>query len=696
VPYNAVLLKPGVNTQLTPSLNEAGVSASQLIRYKDGLIQSDGGWMNYGTLVSPSTVRDTHAWEVLAGDKFLGIGATQNLLVYLSSINSRKDITPQTITNTSTGINFSITSGSNVVTVFDPNSGASTYNTVYFNTPATVGSVFLSGAYPVQAVLSTGSYTINASANSTITSSNTSSAALPVFTLTNNSAIVSTLSPYSFYLSVTGLFYPFIANTVVSSIQNIQGQYQISQVNSTAGSSYTYSIGLTQIATGTQTLTMSSGAPQLVYYVTGSPPPNGLGFGGGYFGGSSSITSTGPYTGFGGTGTVTAITGTPITTTDWSLDNWGDLLICCPSNGAVYIWGESLGLTTAQVVSQAPFFNGGLFVSQPQQILVLWRSDQITGAQNNLRVAWSNALDYTNWAINNQTTAGGFQIPSGSIIVGGIQGPTYAMISTDIEVWQMQYIGGIDIFNFTKIGNGCGWIGQHAAGILGGNIYWCGINNFWTAGANGVQILPCTVWDIIFQNLSVANQGKVKCAVNSAFNEISWFYPSAASTGENDSYVRVTFDVGTGGAEWSYGSLPRTSWIDISVLGMPIAPDTSGTFYQHETGVTHPGVGAPSFQTGWWSIAEGNDFSFVDLIIPDFVWGLRSGAQDAQMNLTFFSANYPGDTPLSYGPYTVTQATEFINVRIRGRLMSVLVQSANNEFFRLGRIRYRWAPAGRR
>lgn len=685
MPYNSVILKPGVNTQQTPLLNEAGVSQSQLMRWKDGLPQALGGWVNYG-LTSPSTVRDTHAWEVLAGDKYLGVGATQNLIVYLSSINLSRDITPQTITNTSTAINFSVSAGSNVITVNDPNSGASIYNTVYFNTPVTVGTVFLSGAYPVQAVTSTGSYTINAATANSTAASITSSGILPVFSLTSGSAIVTVLSPYSNYLSISGLFYEFAANTSVSSLQNIQGQYQITAINSTAGSSYTYSIGLTAPASGSQTVPMDGGLPQLVYYVTGAPQPPGSGFGTGGFGSG----------GFGSGVNFSQIVGTPITTTNWSLDNWGDLLIGCPQDGPVYIWGESLGFTTAQVVNQAPFFNGGLFVSQPQQILVVWKSVQITGAQNNLRVVWSNALDYTNWAINNQTTAGGFQIPSGSVIIGGLQGPTYALISTDIEVWQMQYVGGTLVFSFTKIGSGCGWIGPHAAGILGGNIYWCGVNNFYTVGASGVQILPCTVWDAIFQNISPAYQSKVKCAVNSAFNEITWFYPSAASTGENDSYVKMTIDVSTGGLEWDFGVLSRTSWIDISVLGFPVAPDNFGTFYQHEMGVSHPGASSPSFQTGWWSIAEGNDFSFVDVIIPDFVWGMRSGAQDVQMSLTFYSANYPGDTPTLYGPYVVTQATEYINVRIRGRLMSVLIQSANNEFFRLGRIRYRWAPAGRR
>jgi len=151
--------------------------------------QSIGGWINYGTLVSPSTVRDIHAWQTTANTKYLGIGATANLLAYRSTADLRLDITPQTLTNTSTGINFSISSSLALVTVTDANSGAAQYNTVYFNTPISLGTIFLSGAYAIQTVLSTGSYTINASAASTTTVA--SSGVLPVFSLTVNSAIVS-------------------------------------------------------------------------------------------------------------------------------------------------------------------------------------------------------------------------------------------------------------------------------------------------------------------------------------------------------------------------------------------------------------------------------------------------------------------------------------------------------------------------
>jgi hypothetical protein len=315
--------------------------------------------------------------------------------------------------------------------------------------------------------------------------------------------------------------------------------------------------------------------------------------------------------------------------------------------------------------------------------------------QDNLIVRWSNAVDYTNWAVNNQTTAGSFRLSSGSIIMGGIQCPQFGLISTDIEVWTMTYIGGIDIFNFTKVGVGCGWIGSHACGVLSGNPAWMANNNFFTLGSNGVVPLPCSVWDQVFQNLSAANQTKVRCAVNSPFNEIAWFYPSANSTGENDSYVKVHIEGSE--YEWDYGIMQRTAWTDVSVLGMPIGVDATGQLYQHETGTSLTGVTLPNFRTGWWTIGEGQDIPFVDLIIPDFIYGLRSASPSASLDITFFGADYPDGPVTTYGPYTVTAATQFINTRIRNKLLSAFIQSSvATEFWRLGRIRFRFAQSGRR
>jgi hypothetical protein len=675
MPFGAVQLRPGVDVQHTLSDNEAGVSKAQLIRYKDGLLQTYGGWVDYVSFTISSTVRELHAWQGLTSNQYLAVGATQSLSV-INSASVNNNITPQTNT-TNPAPNFSISSGSNVVSIVDGGSSASIYSTVFFNTPVAVGNLLLTGAYAINSVQSSSVYTILSSvvASTTIASSGK----LPIFDTSSGSALVTVILPNNGVQKVTGLFYPFFAGTTIGS-QSIQGPYEIqSVIDSTS-----FQIGLSAQSTITSSFTMNSGNAQLVYYVTLGPAATGSGYGAGNYGAGAYGYGTSP----------SGSPGTPITTTDWTLDNWGEVLLACPVNGPIYTWSSDSGLLNAQVIANAPFQNGGIFVSQPQQILVAWRSCQPTGVQDPLLVVWSNALDYTNWTVSNQTTAGSFHFPTGSILRGGIQAPGFAMLFTDLDAWVMSYVGGEIIFNFTRVGTGCGLVGPHAVGILGGSVYWMSQNNFFVNGPNGVAPIPCTVWDTIFQNISQTYIPKTKLAINSAFNEVICFYPSAASAGENDSYVKVHIEGSE--FEWDYGTLARTAWIDLSILGNPIATDPSSFIYQHEMGTIINGAAAPFFQSGWWTITNGSDLAFVDYVIPDFIWGLYAGPKDAQVYVTFFSANYPGDTPVSYGPYTVTQATEYINIRLRGRLMSVLVQSGSQEFWRIGRIRFRYALSGRR
>jgi hypothetical protein len=446
--------------------------------------------------------------------------------------------------------------------------------------------------------------------------------------------------------------------------------------------STTFYINTPTQATSASTVTMNSSLAQLVYYVTIGPQVTAGGFGSGGFGSG----------GFGTGVATTGATGTPITAVDWTLDNWGEILLACPKDGPIYAWSPDNGYNTAQVVSQAPFFNGGIFVSMPQQILVAWRSVQSTGTQDNLRVRWSDQGDYTNWTVSNQTTAGSFQIPTGSLIVGGMQVANQGVIWTDVDCWVMQYVGGTVVFSFNRVASGCGLIGAHAAGTLSGDVYWMGTNNFFKMGDTGVDPMPCPVWDFVFQNMNTSYVSKVQCATNAAFNEVSWFFPSTNSTGENDSYVKFNIREG----EWDYGTMTRTAWCDVSLLGNPIAADTLGNLYQHEMGNVTVGVTNPSFQTGWFTIADGDQIPFVDFLWPDFKFGTYSGSANANMTVTFYSADYPDGPITTYGPYTVTSATQYLTPRIRGRLVSVKVQGDGQSFWRLGRIRFRFAQSGKR
>jgi hypothetical protein len=668
----AVTLRPGVDVEQTPSLNQAGISQSQIIRFKNGLIQPMGGWMSYGTTI-PSTVRDLHAWQDIAHLDHLSAAGTANVVIISSGPS--KDITPQTFT-TNPAPNFTTTASSFAITVADPNSGPSLYNTVFFNTPISIDGLLLNGAYQITSVLSTGSYIIQSSVPAVAGVSN--SGVTPTFQTSANSPIVTVIEPYNNVQSIIGLSQAFYAPTTVGGL-TIKGAYSVTKI---VNPSSTFTITTPSQATSTASAAMNGGNAQLVYYVVGGPPGVGIPFGAGAF-------SSNPFGGLGGS--FSGAAGMPITARDYTQDNWGEILLFCPQDGPIYIWAPDTGLAIGEVVTTAPFFNGGIFISMPQQILVAWRSVLSTGVQDNLVVRWSDALNYTNWTVSNQTQAGSFHIPTGSIIMGGLQAPNYGVIWTDIDCWLMQFVGGDIVFGFTRVGTGCGLIGSHGAGVLAGTVYWCGTNNFFTITPSGVQPIPCTVWDYIFQNLNTTYAWKIRCAPNATFNEIAWFFPSTGAI-ENDSYVKLNIIDNT----WDYGKLVRTAWTDLSVVGNPIGADTGGVLWQHEQGEMTPGTGVPSFQSGWWSLTEGNDLAFVDYVIPDFKYGLFAEPTDAQISVTFFSADYPNDTPRMYGPYTVTPATEYISPRLRGRLMSIQVKSNNQEFWRLGKVRFRFALSGRR
>lgn len=140
--------------------------------------------------------------------------------------------------------------------------------------------------------------------------------------------------------------------------------------------------------------------------------------------------------------------------------------------------------------------------------------------------------------------------------------------------------------------------------------------------------------------------------------------------------------------QWDYGSLGRTAWIDASVLGNPIGAGSDNYIYQHEMGYNADTQPMPaSFQTGYIQMNEADNLIFVDQIWPDMKWGPYGQTPNATVQITFYGTNYPGDTPIQYGPYSVTQAIEYLSVRIRHRLLSIKISSNDfNTFWRWGQF----------
>jgi hypothetical protein len=328
----------------------------------------------------------------------------------------------------------------------------------------------------------------------------------------------------------------------------------------------------------------------------------------------------------------------------------------------------------------------------PQRQIVALGST-FTGVQDHLLIRWCDLNNFNSWIATPVNQAGSYRLTKGSRIVGGLQGPQQGLIWTDLALWSMQYVNLPDVYNFNEIAVGCGLIGKKAMAILNNTVFWMSQSQFFVFAGDGVKPLPCTVWDFIFQELDTTQVSKIRAAANSRFNEIAWYFPTQSGGGEVDAYVK--YSLSTGG--WDFGYLSRTAWIDQSVLGPPIGGSSSGLIFQHETSPNADGQPmSSSFQTGYFTLQDGDLLSFIDQVWPDFKWGYYNGAQNATLLMTFYVADYPGQTPRVHGPYSMTQATQYITPRLRGRLVSIKFESSDvDTFWRIGAPRYRVTPAGK-
>lgn len=681
MPHASLKLIPGVDENRTPALNEAGISYSNLIRFIPdrqglGLVQKLGGWTKFFSSAIGSVVRSLWAWQDTNSKSYLAVGAESSLSVINSG--NLANITPQTTAHTSVPVALSTVAGSNEVIIKDVASNISSYDSVFIKTQISVGGLVLFGLYQCT-FLSSDQYKIYATdvlgdpayATATVTDGG----AVAKFTTASGSSVITvTLNDHG--LSVGNTYAVLVATQVGGC--TITGNYIVSTVIDANN----FTINNSNSATSSTNAFQNGGNAYYNYYIGIGPLPAGTGYGIGYYGQGGYGTGTPP----------TAATGVQITASDWTFDNWGETLIACPYGGAIYQWNPVSNDVIASVVPTAPTNNKGIFIAMPQRQIVAYGST-FNGIIDPLLLRWTDINDYYSWIASATNQAGSYRLPKGSAIIQAIQGPQQGLVWTDLGIWAMQYVNLPDVYNFNELGNGCGLIGRKAAGSINGIVYWMSQSQFFRLAGNGVEPVRCPIWDVIFQDLDTTNVDKIRFAANSNFGEVTWYYPTKSNGGEINAYVKYNIVLD----QWDYGTLSRTAWINQSVFGPPIAADSAGYIYQHET--SQDADGRPmnsSFQTGYFTLQDGDVKTFIDQVWPDMKWGYFDGVQAANVQLTFYATDYPGQAPIAYGPYTLTQATTYITPRLRGRLVSIKIESNDiGSFWRIGNIRYRFQPDGK-
>jgi hypothetical protein len=795
VPHSTLKLIPGVDVNKTPTLNEAAISSTNLVRFVPdrtglGLVQKLGGWTKFpGSSFSPwpqAIIRSLWAWQDTNNNSYLAYGtesrvndsqAELGVINYNSaspSSSASNDVTPQAIYDNVT-VDVSVIEDSSIFTIVDATTtGITRYDSVFVTTQISIGGVVLFGLYPCATDSST-SYKIQAhnilgdAQFATSTVNNGGSVSL--FTSVNeSSAIIVTLNNHGYSIGDT---FPALVSTSLDSSIAVTGASGTTTIATlTYSGATTYDLGGSITVTGmtpsgyngVHTVTASSaGSVSFSSTTTGFTSGGLIGAVGPVIYGNYIVQSLGdlngtspesrfiinasnaaitevnvymnngdarfiysfgygaPITGTGygiggygaggyGTGSpITASSGTPISATDWSLDNWGEILIANPQGNTIdevsfnpiYEWNPTSNPQTAVIIPQAPSTNAGAFVAMPQRQIVAWGST-FTGVPDPLLIRWCDVNNFNSWIGTVVNQAGSYRIPKGSKIVQCIQGPQQGLIWTDLALWAMQYSGLPFIYQFNEIGTGCGLIGHRAAGSMNGVVYWMGQSQFFRLAGSGVEPIPCPIWDVIFQDIDMSNRDKIRVATNSRFGEIAWYYPTT-DNGEVNKYVKYNVILN----QWDYGTLSRSAWINESVLGPPIGADPTNYspiegqyryyIYQHETSPNADTLSMlSSFQTGYFSLSDGDLKTFVDQVWPDMKWGYYNGNQNADVNITFYVTDYPGDTPIQYGPYTMTQQVQYITPRFRARLVSIKIDSSDYDtWWRLGGIRYRLQQDGK-
>jgi hypothetical protein len=377
---------------------------------------------------------------------------------------------------------------------------------------------------------------------------------------------------------------------------------------------------------------------------------------------------------------------------DWSLDNFGELLIATVLNGSTFQWSPTTdGLTgKASLVTNAPTTSKFSLVSTPDRHLILFGTENTIGtgsSQDPLLLRFSNQEDINTYQPTAENTAGSLRIQDGSTIVGADKARGAILVWTDTSLHGLQFVGPPFTFGLNQLGRNCGLLGQHAAVVVRDVAYWMGQNAFFAFDGT-VKKIPCTVDDFVFENIDLTQTDQIFAGVNTEFAEVIWFYvtnPDNIATPQVNKCVVYNYLE----QSWYVGTLNRTCWVDRGVFQFPLATeyltDTTANatptviglsngvskHYKQEFGTDADGSAMQAFiQSGDFNIDEGGEqLMRIARIIPDF------RDQSGDLDITWSFKNYPYGNVVSQTALTVATTDTKKDMRGRGRQANFKITS---------------------
>jgi len=415
---------------------------------------------------------------------------------------------------------------------------------------------------------------------------------------------------------------------------------------------------------------------------------------------------------------------------NWSLDNFGEVLVATIFNGKTFTWDA--GATNPRTIrasqstsgfstSANPTASRFTLVSDRDRHLFHLGTETTIGdstTQDPMFVRFSNQEDLNTYLPKATNTAGTFRLDTGNKITAALQGKDYVFVLTDLAAYVIQFVGPPFTFSVRQVGTNCGCIAQHAASYVNGAVYWMSGEGGFFMYDGTVKALPCLVEDFVFTTrngdlgINYDAAATVFSAPNTLYTEVNWFYPKAGSL-QIDRCVTYNYQENC----WTTSSLDRTTYQDQGVFNLPYATDYETTstpvfseisgitnkygasiYYAHEIGtdqVNSSGTTAIAafIRSGDFDIDDGELFMSMRRFMPDYKFLVGNS------KVTLFISDFPSDiqTGSPLGPFTITSTTEKVDTRARGRLLSLKVENdAAGQTWRYGSFRMDAQPDGRR
>ena len=697
--------KQGFNRETTQYAEEGKWFDGNRVRFRAERPENMRGYATKVSTAFDGSARDLIAWKDNSNKKRALFATPEK--VYEHDGDRITDITPITTIVTLANV-FGTSSGSTRVCCSDGSHGRQKGDYVLFTSAAVFGSdVSLTGnVYQITSIVDTNVFTISISGNAGATSTQAGSATFNYYIATGPSVAsqgvgygasdYNAADPTSIGLSKISSTSGNALVTVscASAHGGVANDFIVFQNTSIDSVAATIggNLNLTKPAAGGPLFTIVSvNGTQVIISAAANASASGDV--------TSSLNMTAlvyKQTGGGGSGRAwnaeasADATDLALDIAQWSTDNWDEnvLLNRRGSNIYYFITQASTSPVRATTVTTSPISVNSVIVSPNDRHVIALGANEfsptatVSGTFNPMLVRWSDQGSRTNWVPSVSSTAGEVVLTDGTRIVGGVRSKNAINVWTDNSLWLMEFAGPPFTFKFQQAGTNCGLIGPHAGIDYNGVTYWMGYDNFY-ANTGQVEVLDCTVRRFVFDKLNTSYYDKVYAGINSEFKEIIWLFVSNNST-ECDSYVIFSPDEGY----WVYGDTFFTTFKDREIFGNTITTGatTTGNFlYNNEPAGVFTGDGETltSFiESADFDVDDGNAIMFMNKIIPDF--DLSTG----KIKLELISKQYPESTDSITKEFDITNTTQKVDLRARGRQAKVRVScAANNASWRWGAIR---------